>query len=75
MQFYLTQSVLGLTMNEYIVEVMRLLGTVWTHDMNDLRLNVTGEFSNPCGITSHSHSIPLGDLTAVLASSVSFMSM
>ena len=34
-QFYFTQSVLGSTMNEYIIKLMRRVGTVWTHHMRD----------------------------------------
>ena len=34
-RFYLTQFVLGSTMKEYIVTVMRRVCTVWTHQMSD----------------------------------------
>ena len=33
--FNLTQFILGLTTNEYIIKIMRRVGTVWAHYMSD----------------------------------------
>ena len=43
-QLHLTQSILGPTLNEYIVKVMRRVGTVSMHHMSATRLNVAGAF-------------------------------
>ena len=53
-------------MNEHIVKIMARVGTMWTHPMNDHPVECSWCIFNPSGITSHSHSIPLGVLKTTI---------
>jgi hypothetical protein len=60
---------LGLRMDVNIVEIRLGEGSQWTKEMRYETVCCRGCIERPCGITSHSQSIPLGVLTAVIETS------
>ena len=64
MNLNVAEVTLSATVDKDGIEVSDRELPKWYQQLRNRTIKIVGAFFNPCGITSHSHSIPLEVLTA-----------